>query len=208
MFLLPGRYLYWPAQEAVLLADLHLGKATHFRREGVYVPGDIIQKELGRLQTMLESLAVRQVFILGDLFHARHNEEWEEFATFLSAWPHVAWHLVAGNHDVLPPARYQTAGLQLHNGVVRIAGLCLGHKPEEVEAALQEGEYGLAGHIHPGYVLRVRGVTGGVKLPCLWASPQLAVLPAWGQFTGLDIISPGKQDRLWLISPERVWGLG
>lgn len=205
MFLLPDRYLYWPAQEAILLSDLHLGKATHFRREGVYVPGDILGAELRRLETTLQGWNLKQVFILGDLFHARHNEEWDAFAALLHQWSDLDWHLLLGNHDVLQVKHYEQAGLITHKNTLVVGDLRLGHKPEQILVDLQAGEYGLAGHIHPGYVLRVRGVTGAIKLPCLWLKQQYGILPAWGQFTGLEVIEPAKTDKLYLLSQEKVW---
>ena len=41
LVLLGARALYWPARQALLLADLHLGKADVFRRAGIALPAAV-----------------------------------------------------------------------------------------------------------------------------------------------------------------------
>lgn len=203
MQLTTDRLLYWPAQEAILLADLHLGKATHFRKNGVYVPGDVLADELARLTKAIINHKARQVFFLGDLFHAKYNEEWPRFTNWMKQFQSMQWHLVKGNHDVLGEATYLSAGFEVHKQSLMLDGICLAHKPED----LPDDVVGVAGHIHPGFVLTAKRMVGGVKLPCLWRSTHKWILPAWGAFTGLDIITPAKQDELYLIGKDQIWPL-
>ena len=47
--LLGARALYWPARDALLIADLHLGKADLFRRSGIGLPSGGTSDDLQRL---------------------------------------------------------------------------------------------------------------------------------------------------------------
>lgn len=202
MELSTDRLLYWPAEKALLLADLHLGKATHFRKNGVYVPGDVLTDELARLTESIICHKPEKVIFLGDLFHARYNEEWPRFTKWMQQFSAITWHLVKGNHDVLGEATYETAGFILHKHTYLLSDVLLAHKPEDLN-----GEVGITGHVHPGFVLTAKRIVGGVKLPCLWRSGNQWVMPAWGAFTGLDIISPAKQDEIYLIGNDQIWPL-
>jgi hypothetical protein len=48
--LVGARALYWPARRALLIADLHLGKADVFRRAGIALPSGGTGEDLQRLQ--------------------------------------------------------------------------------------------------------------------------------------------------------------
>ena len=71
LWLLPERAVWLPQARALLLADLHLGKAETFQAHGIPLPSD---GDAGTLNTLLE-LAARwrpaQVLVLGDLIHGR-----------------------------------------------------------------------------------------------------------------------------------------
>ena len=69
--LLPGRAALVAASRTLLVSDLHLGKAAAFRHAGIPVPEGSAQRDLARLETLVERHRVRRLLILGDLFHAR-----------------------------------------------------------------------------------------------------------------------------------------
>ena len=48
--LLPERALYWPAQHTLIVADLHWGKAGHFRKNGIAIPAQAQQRSAYALQ--------------------------------------------------------------------------------------------------------------------------------------------------------------
>ena len=41
LFLLVQKAIYWPKEKLLILSDWHLGKASHFRKEGVYAPKEL-----------------------------------------------------------------------------------------------------------------------------------------------------------------------
>jgi metallophosphoesterase superfamily enzyme len=51
--LLPEKAIYWKSRKALLIADLHLGKAGHFRKHGIAVPGRVEQNNLCRLSGLI-----------------------------------------------------------------------------------------------------------------------------------------------------------
>lgn len=99
--LLGERALYRPAHRALLIADLHLGKADVFRRAGIGLPAGGTAHDLERLDALLAHRDVQALWILGDLLHgpaprAAWHRRW-------SAWreQHCALRVIAirGNHD-------------------------------------------------------------------------------------------------------------
>jgi metallophosphoesterase superfamily enzyme len=61
----------------------------------------------------------------------------------------------------------------------------------------------LSGHVHPGARLYGAG-RERVRVPCYWFGRQYAVLPAFGEFTGLADINAGAGDRVWVTTGEEV----
>lgn len=200
LLLLPQRALYWPARKTLLLADLHLGKAGHFRKNGVAVSGLVMQQDLLQLQKLLEQWQPDQVIFLGDLFHSQYNREWEPFAERMQAYAGEAI-LVRGNHDILRAEHYATAGLAVVNGHLDLGPFRLIHEvPTEPEP---ETPYLLAGHVHPGVWLQGGG-RQRLRLPCFFFGEKHGLLPAFGQFTGLYCLEPRESDRVFVVVEDQV----
>ena len=53
--LLPQRAIWWEEKRFLLLADLHLGKAGHFRKNGSPIPAAVHWKDLVVLGTLIET---------------------------------------------------------------------------------------------------------------------------------------------------------
>jgi metallophosphoesterase superfamily enzyme len=67
--------------------------------------------------------------------------------------------------------------------------------------------YVLSGHLHPGVALRGAGGQHA-RLPCFWFGAAVGVLPAFGEFTGLALVSPAPGDRLFAVAEEAVVPVG
>src|SRR5215213_1072589 len=63
--------LHWPRHEALLVADLHLEKASWFARLGQFLPPYDSQATLGALSNLVSETKVRRLYCLGDSFHDR-----------------------------------------------------------------------------------------------------------------------------------------
>lgn len=196
----PYKALYWVQQEALLLADLHLGKAAHFRREGIPVPRDAGNTNWDKLIALLLEFQPKVVYILGDLFHSVYNPVWEEFGGFVRQFPEVRFELVAGNHDILSDYQYEKVGLTLHREALALAPFYFSHHPLE---EWPEGLFNLAGHVHPSVVLNGQA-RQRLRLPCFYFRKTQGILPAFGSFTGTAVLQPQKGDRIFVVTDEAV----
>jgi metallophosphoesterase superfamily enzyme len=70
-FATAGGALYWPAQQALLVADLHLEKASWFARLGQFLPPYDSHATLSALAAAVEVTGATRLFCLGDSFHDR-----------------------------------------------------------------------------------------------------------------------------------------
>ena len=200
LLLHPFKAIYWEAEEALLLADLHLGKAAHFRREGLPVPSDVSQANWDRLISLLLDFQPRRVLFLGDLFHSDYNREWEELCQLMEQFSPTRFELILGNHDILPPGHYQKANLAVHREGLQIPPFFLTHHPlEETPGPL----YNLAGHVHPCVHLRGNG-RQRARLACFYFGKEQGILPAFGAFTGMGKVQPRAGDQVFVITGEKV----
>lgn len=196
--------IFWPRQSVLFLADLHLGKATHFRKAGLPVPMAVSDSNWDRLSTLLLAYMPNRVLILGDLFHSDYNQEWEVLGELIQQFKTTRFELVTGNHDILSPEQYARIGLVVHKEMLFLEPFLLTHIP--IEEHIVEG-YNLSGHIHPGVVLRGAG-RQRLRLPCFYFGPKQGILPAFGAFTGLATIQPDKKDKVFVIAEEEVIKVG
>ena len=67
----PSGALYWPARDALLVADLHLEKASWFARLGQFLPPYDSHATLTALGVEVERSGAKRLYCLGDSFHDR-----------------------------------------------------------------------------------------------------------------------------------------
>lgn len=198
--LLADRALFWPRERTLFIADPHFGKGTTFRRFGLAVPDDTAT-ELQRLANLLKSTEARQLIILGDFLHARAgstNQLFEQLIDWRSRHASVAMTLVEGNHD-------RTAGpfpAELHfeteTHPFDLGPFNCRHEPEK-----SSEKHVLSGHVHPAISMRDRNGTS-LRSPCFWVQPTITVLPAFGSFTGTEIIQPEDEDRVFAVGEGSI----
>ncbi len=200
LLLHPFRAAYWPERSALLVADLHLGKAQHFRREGIPVPKQAGNETWDRLLSLLVDFQPKELLILGDLFHSAYNVVWEEFIKLVAQFDQVQFTLVGGNHDILSDYQYERSGLVVVEEPFQVDQLLLSHHPMD---SVPEGYYNLAGHIHPGVALSGGG-RQRLRLPCFFFGLQQGLLPAFGAFTGMATVQPTTEDRVFVVTQDAV----
>jgi DNA ligase-associated metallophosphoesterase len=172
----PEGALHWPAQQALLVADLHLEKASWFARLGQFLPPYDSLATLQALEREIERSAVRRLFCLGDSFHDRFGCERlspaaRDLLTRLTA--KVEWTWIVGNHD---PGFADHCGGTIEEEC-EVAGIVLRHEAERGEARPE-----MSGHFHPKLRLSLRG--RNVSRRCFVASATKLILPAYGSLTG------------------------
>lgn len=202
LWLLPEKGIYWPARKTLLLADLHLGKAAHFRKNGVNVPVDVLYDDLQVLEDLIVSLRAERIIVLGDLFHAKENTEWDVFGEWVLSRP-ARWELVKGNHDILPFESYERYNIAVHDKFLTEPPFLLTHFPLDDHTHVPPGFYVLSGHVHPAVIVKGRGHQG-LRVSCFLFGERQGLLPAFGRFTGCEVLEPGRGERVFVIAGDKV----
>ena len=187
--LLPEKALFWQERETLIVSDIHLGKASHFRKAGLPVPPDMGKSDLEQLLELTRRKEASELIILGDLFHSEINIEWEWFKNWLSKLGSTKVLLIEGNHDRDIIKESETIPIPVTDQLI-IDHLIFTHEPIERPA---KGTYNICGHLHPGVKLRGKG-RQSLRLPCFWFGKKRAVLPAFGNLTGYVSIPKNKAD--------------
>jgi len=184
MRLVHGRALYWPREQALLVADLHLEKASFFAKHGQMLPPYDSRETLERLALAIRETGARRVFALGDNFHDSAGEARLEphAAGMLAALTRATdWVWITGNHDA---AMNDSAGCQGGDSVgaaimaeLDLGGLVLRHHARKGELRPE-----LSGHFHPRLTVHARGRR--IARACAVRSETRLILPAFGALTG------------------------
>lgn len=180
---LPQGALFWPARAALLVADLHLEKASWFAGGGQMLPPYDTLATLNDLAALVAATGAREIWCLGDSFHdsAGCDRLPEAARTMLGELASTRrWVWITGNHD---------AALVDHCGgavmvEAEVDGLVLRHEADPAERRAE-----LSGHFHPKLRVTVRGRR--VARRCFVATGSKLILPAFGALTGgLDADHP------------------
>lgn len=183
MRLVQGRALYWPRENALLVADLHLEKASFFARHGQMLPPYDSRDTLERLALAIRETGARRVFALGDNFHdaqGTHRLDPHAAGMLAALTRAMEWVWIAGNHDT--GSSGDTGGESTKE--LAVGAIMLRHR-----ALAGEDRPELSGHFHPRLTVTARGRR--IARPCAVASEQRLILPAFGALTGsMDAADP------------------
>ena len=197
LYLLPDKAIYWKEEQALLIADPHIGKVTHFRKAGIAVPGQAAHENLWRLEQLIKCHDPKKIIFLGDLFHSEMNIEWLMFKELLHRYSSTRFLLVLGNHDILHHESYSGSSLEAHLSI-ELGPYFITHEPEEHLLL-----YNLSGHLHPGVRMVGKG-RQSMRFPCFYFGQSNGILPAFGEFTGLHILQPKPDDEVFVITGNNV----
>ena len=199
--LLAERAVWLEAERTLLVADLHIGKATTFRALGVPVPRGTTSETLARLGELGDRMGAERVAVLGDFLHgplAHAPATLAAVAAWRTARPELEIVLVRGNHDSRagdPPASLDITVVDEPFGLGGLA-LCPHPRP-------RPGAFVVGGHLHP-CVHVSRRAWDSLRLPCFTVGHDVAVLPAFGAFTGMHPIEPDAECRVFAIAGDAV----
>lgn len=180
---LPQGALFWRARQALLVADLHLEKASWFAKGGQMLPPYDSIATLTDLTRLVVGAGVAEIWCLGDSFHDRDGcdrlpPRAREMLAALTAATRWTW--IVGNHD---PGFADTCGGAIVDEA-EVDGLILRH-----EAVPGEARPEVSGHFHPKLRISHRGRM--VSRRCFVATERKLILPAFGALTGgLDARHP------------------
>lgn len=173
---LPEAALFWPAQGALLIADLHFEKASWFARFGQFLPPHDSEATLDTIEGLVARTGARAVWSLGDSFHdadgvARLSSHTRARLEALTA--RLDWIWITGNHDA-------TIGDPLGGRLLEeahIDGILLRHQADPADPRPE-----ISGHFHPKLRLSLRGRP--ISRRCFIRSDSKLILPALGALTG------------------------
>ncbi|WP_343487193.1 ligase-associated DNA damage response endonuclease PdeM [Allomuricauda sp. d1] len=188
--------VFWKNKSLLLISDVHLGKVAHFRKFGAAVPQRAAQKNFMQLDEVVGHFQPFQICFLGDLFHSHLNKEWQLFENWVEKTP-AEIILVAGNHDIISPERFERLGVTIYKEWI-LDKFLLTHHPRE-----REGYFNFCGHIHPAIRLEGFG-RQRLRLSCFFKSASQMILPAFGEFTGTHVLEPTKNDEVFAIVEDEV----
>lgn len=194
--LLPQKAVLWVDKRILLLADIHAGKASHFRKNGIPLSTDHLLHDLNIISALLETHEVDKIIILGDLYHTSQNVE----NTLIDKWLmdlDVVVELIIGNHD-RHSLRFSKLTKKepylLHN-------IFLSHEPHA-------GEHpNIYGHLHPSYTMTGKG-RQTIRLPAFYHNKKQLILPAFGSVNGGKMYKElVKKCEVTLVSMEGLWSI-
>lgn len=198
--LLPEKAVFLPKLKAVLIADPHFGKAGHFRKSGIPVSEKVHSNDFIKIQNLIEKYHPKDLYFLGDLFHSEWNESWIDLENFAELFTDCQFHLIKGNHDILPLKLYRSEVWNVHPESLIVDDFILTHEPLE---SVPEGLFNFCGHIHPGISLYGTGKQR-LTLPCYFRSGNQMILPAFGRFTGMYSMKCEKSDQAFAVTDKKV----
>lgn len=174
--------LWLPDNGALVVSDLHLGKAErNARRGGGLWPPYENDATLSRWEAEVAALSPSALVTLGDSFddsacvEALADSDRARISA-LAEGRRLIW--ITGNHDPKPN------GLPGEGvGTVQFGPVTFRH------IAATDGNAEISGHYHPKATLYARGRR--IRRKCFLVNDQRIVMPAFGAYTGgLDILSP------------------
>ena len=175
--------LFWPAQNALLVADLHLEKASWFALAGQFLPPYDSHATLSALAAEVERTGATRLYCLGDSFHDRFGCDRlpaDSRALLEALTSRLDWTWIVGNHD--PGFADHCGGTIVEEA--DIGGIVLRH-----EALARDPRPEISGHFHPKLRLNLNGRR--ISRRCFVASDRKLILPAFGSLTGgLDVRHP------------------
>lgn len=205
----PERCLFWEEENTLIIADMHLGKTGHFRKEGIAVPQSIYKADLQRLIAQLYLYKAERLIIAGDLTHSAANKELDLFLKWRKDFSSLHIDLVKGNHDILSDSWYKKADISITNHKLQVGSFIFLHDLKS-EKKLTEEElelYHFTGHLHPGIRMKGPGKQS-LRFPCFYFKDTHCILPAFSRFTGTYLVKPEKGDAVFAVVEDGVMKIG
>jgi hypothetical protein len=192
--------LYWPGEHTLIVADLHLEKASSYAERGRLLPPYDTRETLQRLAEAIDRYEPGRVIALGDSLHDRGaagRMEREDLDILAMLQEDRQWLWVTGNHD--PAIGDGLGGAVLDR--VALGGLRLQHEPGAGRVTHE-----IAAHLHPAARLSVYG--HALRRPCFVGNGRRLVMPAFGALAGGLNILDAAFEPLFGSDGMHVWMLG
>lgn len=198
--LLAEKAVFWEENKTLIIADIHIGKGTVFRKSGIPIPQGIMEEDLLNITNLINKLNTEKCIIVGDLIHAESgisSDVKRKFSQWLET-THCEIHLVLGNHDRaliknLPPEW----DLHTHQEGLLVEPFYFSHFPMH-----HEQWFVWSGHLHPK--VEIKNTYDRVVLRCFQVFNHLAILPAFGFFVGGSMVKKSEDCKIYAIADHTV----
>ena len=202
VLLLADKAMYWPKHKALLIADVHFGKAAAYRALGQPVPKGTTENNLNRLTALINQYPTEQIIFLGDFLHAPKSHAPATLA-IIRNWrmqhKDVQCILIRGNHDVNAGDPPLDLDIEIVTEPYLIDDFALQHMPKP-----HATHHVIAGHVHPTYRLQGKGKQSLI-LPCFHHEPLITLLPSFGDFTGGFVMDKKLNTKIFVTDSQCVW---
>lgn len=192
------RAAFWEKEKALIFSDLHIGKTAHFRKNGIALANHIMKNDLERLSILIEYFQPEKFIVVGDLLHAGDNSDVDDFCVWKNQYPQIKFYLVEGNHDRISKKLEEKLCLDFRADVLEINSVLFVHDFDKFHQKFQ-----ITGHIHPGFSLN--SAVKNIKLPCFVQTENQLLLPAFSEFTGLDLKNTPKKGKFFVFTDSEIF---
>jgi DNA ligase-associated metallophosphoesterase len=168
--------VYFPAEDALIVADLHLEKGSSFAARGLMLPPYDTAATLERLAATLDAYPASTVVCLGDSFHDAGADKRmcdADRETLAILQEGRSWFWLNGNHD---PEIADCFGGEVTTELT-MSGITFRHVPTGSPVTHE-----IAGHLHPAARVSCHGHV--IRRPCFVGNGNRLVMPAFGAYTG------------------------
>lgn len=198
--LLPEKAVFWEEKKALIVADIHIGKDTVFRKAGIPIPQGIMDDDLMNIVNLIDRWQVKKCIIVGDLIHAQKGLSEDVRKTF-SEWLHklpCEVHLIIGNHDTALLKHLPSEwSLNIHKDGLIWEPFYFSHYPKH-----HEQWFVWSGHVHPK--VEIKNAYDRLVLRCFQIFPDIALMPAFGFFVGGALIKKSEDCKIYAIADHAV----
>jgi len=219
---LPSGALFLPAEDLLVVSDLHLGKSYSFASRGQLLPPSEVDLSLDLLVSEVRSSQAARLVCLGDSFHDSASIEGissSHFDTLESLSDEIEWTWVTGNHDEeILKFSEQLPFKDRVVGSLPCGEVLLEHQPPSDIPPDEDPLFRVFGHFHPK--MRIM-LSGNMKTTgkCFLASEKRLCMPAFGAFAGgLNIENPAlsaavgqtkmtilcRPPNIYRVDPDRI----
>lgn len=197
--------LYWPSEDALIVADLHLEKGSSYAARGQLLPPYDTRETLAKLAAAIDRFDAQTVIALGDSTHdaaATERMDGDALETLRIMQADREWIWVTGNHD---PAISSKLGGHVRRELV-VEGITLRHEPRAGRVTHE-----IAAHLHPAARLYLHGYS--IRRPCFVGNGLRLVVPAFGTYAGgLNVLDVAFEPlfgndgmSVWLLGQEGLY---
>ncbi|TBN17953.1 ligase-associated DNA damage response endonuclease PdeM [Hyunsoonleella pacifica] len=194
------RVVFWERTQILILSDLHIGKVAHFRKNGIPIPSDVLQKDLLRLEELIKHFNPKTLLLVGDLFHAELNSDVLQFKNWTHQFPNLKLILVKGNHDRQNFELYDNLNIEIISNKLDVFPFTFMHDVKDND----ENSFYISGHMHPGVIIKGKAKQR-ITLPCYQVTKKQLILPAFSLFTGLNTHNPTDVIDIYAFSESNIF---